>query len=255
MQDQTAIITGAADGIGWAMAQGFAEAGYRVLIADLDGDKAASRAAELGAAHTGAAVDVTRDSDVTALAELADARFGRCDVLVNNAGIADRHLPTLEQDMEHFGRVLDVHLKGTFMMSRAIGARMIAAGSGAIVNIGSIAGVSGMPRRNAYCAAKAGIVSMTRAMACEWAGQGLRVNAIIPGYVETALVRALIAEGKIDADRLRRRIPMGHLAQPGDIAAAALFLVSGQARYITGTTLTVDGGWSAFGDSGDASAG
>ncbi|MCA0847875.1 MAG: SDR family NAD(P)-dependent oxidoreductase [Salipiger thiooxidans] len=255
MQDQTAIITGAADGIGWAMAQGFAEAGYRVLIADLDGDKAASRAAELGAAHAGAAVDVTRDSDVTALAELADARFGRCDVLVNNAGIADRHLPTLEQDMEHFGRVLDVHLKGTFMMSRAIGARMIAAGSGAIVNIGSIAGVSGMPRRNAYGAAKAGIVSMTRAMACEWAGQGLRVNAIIPGYVETALVRALIAEGKIDADRLRRRIPMGHLAQPGDIAAAALFLVSGQARYITGTTLTVDGGWSAFGDSGDASAG
>lgn len=255
MQDQTAIITGAADGIGWAMAQGFAEAGYRVLIADLDGDKAASRAAELGAAHAGAAVDVTRDSDVTALAELADARFGRCDVLVNNAGIADRHLPTLEQDMEHFGRVLDVHLKGTFMMSRAIGARMIAAGSGAIVNIGSIAGVSGMPRRNAYGAAKAGIVSMTRAMACEWAGQGLRVNAIIPGYVETALVRALIAEGKIDADRLRRRIPMGHLAQPGDIAAAALFLVSGQARYITGTTLTVDGGWSAFGDSGDASSG
>ena len=242
MQDQTAIITGAADGIGWAMAQGFAEAGYRVLIADLDGDKAASRAAELGTAHAGAAVDVTRDSDVTALAELADARFGRCDVLVNNAGIADRHLPTLEQDMEHFGRVLDVHLKGTFMMSRAIGARMIAAGSGAIVNIGSIAGVSGMPRRNAYGAAKAGIVSMTRAMACEWAGQGLRVNAIIPGYVETALVRALIAEGKIDADRLRRRIPMGHLAQPGDIAAAALFLVSGQARYITGTTLTVDGG-------------
>jgi NAD(P)-dependent dehydrogenase (short-subunit alcohol dehydrogenase family) len=255
MQDQTAIITGAADGIGWAMAQGFAEAGYRVLIADLDGDKASSRAGELGAAHVGAAVDVTRDSDVTALAELADARFGRCDVLVNNAGIADRHLPTLEQDMEHFGRVLDVHLKGTFMMSRAIGARMIAAGSGAIVNIGSIAGVSGMPRRNAYGAAKAGIVSMTRAMACEWAGQGLRVNAIIPGYVETALVRALIAEGKIDADRLRRRIPMGHLAQPGDIAAAALFLVSGQARYITGTTLTVDGGWSAFGDSGDASAG
>lgn len=255
MQDQTAIITGAADGIGWAMAQGFAEAGYRVLIADLDGDKAASRAAELGAVHAGAAVDVTRDSDVTALAELAAARFGRCDVLVNNAGIADRHLPTLEQDMEHFGRVLDVHLKGTFMMSRAIGARMIAAGSGAIVNIGSIAGVSGMPRRNAYGAAKAGIVSMTRAMACEWAGQGLRVNAIIPGYVETALVRALIAEGKIDADRLRRRIPMGHLAQPGDIAAAALFLVSGQARYITGTTLTVDGGWSAFGDSGDASVG
>lgn len=249
MSAKTAVITGAADGIGWAMAQVFADAGYRVLVADLDGEKAAARAASLGADHLGAAIDVTRDDDAAAVAELADRAFGRIDVLVNNAGIADRHLPSLEQDMDHFARVLDVHLKGTFLMSRVFGARMIAGGGGAIVNIGSIAGVAGMPRRNAYGAAKAGIVSMTRAMACEWAEHRIRINAIIPGYVETALVRTLISEGKIDAAKLRRRIPLGHLAQPEDIAQAALFLVSPQARYITGTTLAVDGGWSAFGDS------
>ncbi|MFY0633802.1 MAG: glucose 1-dehydrogenase [Vannielia sp.] len=255
MDHRTAIITGAADGIGWAMAQVFARAGHAVLLADLDGEKAAARAAELGPRHLSAAADVTSEDDVTALAALATESFGGCDVLVNNAGIADRHLPTLEQDMAHFSRVLDVHLKGTFLVSRAIGAGMLKAGTGAIVNIGSIAGVAGMPRRNAYGAAKAGIVAMTRSMACEWAGQGVRVNAIIPGYVETDLVATLIADGKLDATRLRRRIPMGTLARPEDIAEAALFLASPQARYITGTTLNVDGGWSAFGDSGDASPG
>lgn len=255
MADRTAVISGAADGIGWAMAQLFAENGYHVLLADLDGEKAIARARSLGAGHLGAAIDVTSAADAAAVAELADRHFERIDVLVNNAGIADRHLPTLEQDMEHFGRVLDVHLKGTFLMSRVFGARMIAGGGGAIVNIGSIAGTSGMPRRNAYGAAKAGIVSMTRAMACEWARDGVRINAIIPGYVETALVRALIEEKKIDVEKLRRRIPLAQLAQPRDIAEAALFLASKQARYITGTTLAVDGGWSAFGDAGDASEG
>lgn len=255
MIQETAVITGGADGIGWAMAQVFAGAGYHVLIADLDGDKAAARAASLGDAHRGAGTDVTSQTDADALRALADKAFGHVDVLVNNAGIADRHLPTLDQDMDHFARVLDVHLKGTFIMSRVFGAGMIARGQGAIVNIGSIAGVAGMPRRNAYSAAKAGIVAMTRSMACEWAAAGVRINAIIPGYVETALVRALIAGGKLDIDRMRRRIPLGHLAQPEDIAHAALFLASPRACYITGTTLAVDGGWSAFGDAGDASAG
>ena len=255
MSGSTAVITGAADGIGWAMARIFADAGFRILIADLDGKKAIERAESLGKGHLGAGVDVTVQSDADALADLAANSFGRVDVLINNAGIADRHLPTLEQDMDHFDRVLDVHLRGTFLMSRVFGAGMIDRGEGVILNIGSIAGVSGMPRRNAYGAAKAGIVSMTRSMACEWASAGVRINAIIPGYVETALVRTLIEDGKLDDARLRRRIPLGKLAQPEDIANAALFLASPQARYITGTTLAVDGGWSAFGDSGDASVG
>ena len=255
MTAQGAVITGAADGIGWAMAQTFAAAGYRVLIADLDGERAAARAAALGPGHLGLGADVTSAQDGARLAARAAEAFGGVRVLVNNAGIADRHLPSLEQDMDHFARVLDVHLKGTFLMSRTFGAMMIASGGGAIVNIGSIAGVAGMPRRNAYGAAKAGILAMTRAMACEWAAHGVRINAIVPGYVETALVRALVEDGRLDQGRIRRRIPLGRLGRPEDIAEAALFLASSRAGYITGTALAVDGGWSAFGDAGDASSG
>jgi NAD(P)-dependent dehydrogenase (short-subunit alcohol dehydrogenase family) len=131
---------------------------------------------------------------------------------------------------------------------------MVSGDGRAIVNIASIAGLGGLPRRNGYGAAKAGIVAMTRSMACEWAASGVRVNAVAPGYVETALVRKLADEGFVDEARTRRRIPMGRLARPEEIAAAILFLCSPAASYITGTVLSVDGGWMAFADAGDASA-
>jgi NAD(P)-dependent dehydrogenase (short-subunit alcohol dehydrogenase family) len=181
-------------------------------------------------------------------------RWGRLDVLVNNAGIGDTHLPTLDQTIDSFDRILRIHLTGTFMASREAARVMISQGGGAIVNISSIAGITGLPRRNAYGAAKAGIVSLTRSMACEWAGNGIRVNAIAPGYVGTELVHRLEQAGKIDMDRLKRRIPMGRLAKPEEIADTAWFLASPQASYITGTVVSVDGGWHAFGDAGDASA-
>jgi len=122
------------------------------------------------------------------------------------------------------------------------------------VNIGSIAGIVGLPRRNAYGAAKAGIASLTRSMACEWASDGIRVNAVAPGFVATALVKKLELDGSVDTPRLERRIPMGRLARPEEIASAILFLSSAAASYITGAILSVDGGWTAFGDAGNASA-
>lgn len=247
-----ALITGAADGIGWAIARTLAAAGWRLALADLDEAAAVARAAELGAGHLAIRADVSVEDQVVDAMQRAAAAFGGLDAVVNNAGIADTHLATVEQDAARFRKILDVDLTGVFLVSREAARVMLPRGSGSIVNISSIAGLTGLPRRNAYGAAKAGVVAMTRSMACEFGPAGIRVNAVAPGYVETALVKALERDGRIDLGRIRRRIPLGFLAQPEDIAQAVAFLVSPAARYVTGTVLCVDGGWQAFGDAGDA---
>ena len=248
-----ALITGAADGIGWAMAQRFAAAGCRVAIADLDGERASARAQKFGTEHIALAADVSDEAAVIGAVTETVEMAGRLDILVNNAGIGDSHLPTLEQDAARFDRILAVHLRGTFLASREATRVMRAQGGGAILNFSSIAGIVGLPRRNAYGAAKAGIIALTKGMACEWASFNIRVNAIAPGYVATALVRQLEQDGCIDRRRIERRVPLGRLAEPREIAEAAWFLCSPAASYVTGAVLSADGGWSAFGDFGDAS--
>lgn len=247
MTRPVAIVTGGASGIGWATAQRFAHGGYGVVIADMVGAEPAAKA--LGPDHQGVALDVTDEQAVRTMIDNLD----RIDVLVNNAGIGDNHLPTVDQDIAHFQKVLDVHLTGAFLMARECGQRMIEAGAGSIVNLSSIAGVVGLPRRNAYGAAKAGVAMMTRSLACEWAADRVRVNAVAPGYARTALVEKLVAEGRIDLDAIVRRVPQGRLIDPVEIAEAIWFLGSPAASAITGVTVSVDGGWAAFGDFGDAS--
>jgi NAD(P)-dependent dehydrogenase (short-subunit alcohol dehydrogenase family) len=256
MHDQKpiALVTGAADGIGWATAQTFSAAGYRVALIDLNEEKARLRADELGADHVAYGCDVAKEANVRFTFERLQKQFGRLDVLVNNAGIGSPHVPTTEQTVESFEEILGIHLRGTFLFSRGAFAMMAPRKAGSIVNIGSIAGIVGLPRRNAYGAAKAGIASMTRSMACEWASDGIRVNAVAPGFVATALVKKLELDGSVDTHQLERRIPMGRLARPEEIASAILFLSSAAASYITGAILSVDGGWTAFGDAGNASA-
>jgi NAD(P)-dependent dehydrogenase (short-subunit alcohol dehydrogenase family) len=241
------LITGAANGIGWATAQCFAESSDIVVIVDSNAEKAKARASNLGARHWAVACDVRDELQVKQVIEAVTQKFQRLDVLVNNAGIGDQGVTTLEQSVEGFDRILDVHLRGTFLFSREAARTMIQQGCGAIVNLSSITAFGGIPGRNAYAAAKAGISAMTRSMACEWAAKGLRINAVAPGYVRTELIKRLAESAVLDEEKINKRTPMGRMAEPIEIARAIRFLASDEASFITGTTLSVDGGWTAFG--------
>lgn len=242
-----AIVTGGAEGIGWATAQRLAQDFRRIVILDLNAGAARERAAELGSGHLGLACDVADAGSVEAAIAEVVGQCGRIDALVNNAGIGEQAAATVDQQVEGFDRVLAVHLRGSFLASREAARAMLVQGTGVIVNIASIAGQAGIPGRNAYGAAKAGIAAMTRAMACEWARRGVRVNAVAPGYVRTALVDKLAREGALDTAAIEARTPMGRMARPEEIAEAIAFLASSRASFITGTTLNADGGWLALG--------
>lgn len=247
------LVTGAGSGLGLATATRFAEGGARVVINDLREEAAVAAAADLGPQHLGIGGDVSSEDDVARMVDAAHNLVGRLDVVVNNAGIPDAFTPTVDIKLAYWQRMLDIHLTGTFLVSQSAARHMIADGTrGAIINISSIGGVVGLPWRTSYSTAKAGISMMTRVLGCEWGAQGIRVNAVAPGYIETPMTKGLIDSGVIDTKRIRRRTPMGHWGKPEHIADAITFLASEQAAFITGVTLPVDGGYMAYGAPGDA---
>lgn len=238
-----AAITGAAGprGLGRAMAQIFAEHGATVAILDLDATQAQAVAAELGPDHVGLACDVTDKAACDAAIGDLIARWGRIDILVNNAGIT-QPLKLMEIAAANYDAVLDVNLRGTLYASQAAIPQMRAQGAGSIVNISSVSaqrggGIFGGPH---YSAAKAGILGLTKAMARELAPDGIRVNAICPGFIGTDITAGKLTPAM--KEQILAGIPMGRAGTPGDVAGCALFLASDLSAYVTGSEVDVNGG-------------
>lgn len=245
-----ALVTGGASGIGFAFAERWIREGGRVGLLDLDpravGD-AVNRLGE-GPQASGIAADVTDDVNVAAsVAALAENAGGVIDAVVNCAGIA-RPAPAASGSDREWTRLVDVHLNGTMRVNRAAHSPLSASARAAVINISSVAAAAGMPGRSSYCAAKAGVEGLTRALAVEWAPAGIRVNAVAPGYVNSEMTTGLVRSGALNLGPVIARTPMKRLADPAEIASAILFLASPESSYITGQTLYVDGGMTADGD-------
>jgi NAD(P)-dependent dehydrogenase (short-subunit alcohol dehydrogenase family) len=245
---RTAVITGAAQGIGRRTAETFAAAGWRLALIDLQPPEDTLATLRSHGADTLAHVgDITDEAVVHAFAREAHERFGPADALVNNAGIAFIS-PAEATSAADYRRVLEVNLVAPFLLARAFGARMLEARRGGIVNVASVAGLLGVADRAAYNASKHGLIGLTRTLAAEWGGRGVRVNAVCPGWVKTEMDVASQSEGHYSDDDITGRIPMGRFAAPDDVASAILFLADdAKSAFVNGVTLPVDGGWTADG--------
>jgi 3-oxoacyl-[acyl-carrier protein] reductase len=242
LKDRVAIVTGAGQGIGRAIALKLAEDGARVIASDANHDTALQTAREIesfGHEALGIKTDVAHSGDVLEMVETAIAEFGKVDILINNAGIA-RSGTLLSLTEEAWDEVLDVNLKGVFRTTKAVARHMIETKYGKIVNVSSIYGRTGVVGDSNYAASKAGIVGFTKSTARELARHNINVNAILPGMIDTPLLRG-IPERYLKP--MIEEIPLRRVGTPGDIASVAAFLASDEASYITGAAIEVTGGW------------
>jgi NAD(P)-dependent dehydrogenase (short-subunit alcohol dehydrogenase family) len=243
LSGQVALVTGAGSGIGEACAKALAAAGAQVVVSDITADAAQRVAAEIGPLAEACATDVADESQCDAMVAFALARFGRLDIAVNNAGVGNK-------DRSHVGdlataswrKVLGVNLDGVFFSIRAEIRAMRAGGGGAIVNIASVMGAVAVECGSAYVAAKHGVVGLTKAAALDHAGDGIRVNAVGPGYVDTAMFADRTDEQRAEVGA---RHPLGRIARPEEIAAMVLWLASPAASFATGGYYPIDGGYLA----------
>ena len=250
LENKVSLITGAGSGIGQAIAVLFAREGSTVAVADLSSDAGRETVQQIrsaGGAAEFVQVDVSSAEQVRRAVDAVIERFGRIDILCNNAGIgvAATVVETSEDDWD---RVMAVDLKGVFLGCKYVIPHMLRQGGGVIVNTSSVAGMVGVLNRAAYCAAKAGIIGLTKSIAMDFVAQGIRANCVCPGTVDSPWIQKILSQQPdpvAERQRMVERQPMGRMGKPEEIAAAALYLASDEAAFVTGTELVIDGGLTA----------
>jgi NAD(P)-dependent dehydrogenase (short-subunit alcohol dehydrogenase family) len=248
LDKRVALITGSGDGLGRTAALAFSEAGAHVCVSDINtklAKKVVKEIQELGGSADAWTLDVSENEQIEKTIRDIVGQHGQLDILVNNAGTAKRG-PTEDMSLEDWNRVIQVNQTQVFVCSREAGKHMLKAGRGAIINVTSIMGLvgGGLYPNLSYHATKGALVNMTRALAAEWAGRGIRVNAIAPTFVKTNFARAVLMDSKTN-QLIIDKTPMGRVAEPEELAGAFLFLASPASGMVTGHTLAVDGGWTA----------
>jgi len=235
---KVALVTGSARGIGRSIAENFASHGAKVVISDLDQAAVEAVASEIGGNAIGIKANVTNIEDVAALFDKTNQKFGQIDIVVNNAGITRDGL-LIRMDEKDWDMVLDINLKGAFLVTQTAGRMMLKQRSGRIINISSIVGIGGNAGQANYAASKAGLIGLTKSAAKELAPRGVTVNAVAPGFIETEMTHKLPEAVRED---FLKKVLINRPGTPNDIAAAVMFLASDAASYMTGQVLTVDGG-------------
>ena len=247
LTDSVAIVSGASSGIGRKTAQRLADEGARVVAADVDVEGGEETVAQIEA-DDGEAVfveaDVTDPDDVATMVETAVDTYGGLDAAFNNAGIEGKNAPTSEQPDENWAQVIDINLEGVFLAMREQIPVMLEDGGGAIVNTASVAGLFGFPNLSPYVASKHGVIGLTKTAAVEFSAEGVRVNAVCPGVIETPMVERTQEEDPETMEATIAATPIGRLGQPEEIASAVAWLCSEDASFVTGESLVVDGGFS-----------
>lgn len=249
-KDRVAIITGAGGGMGRAMCFKFANLGAKLVLVDFSEPLLKSVFAELGkmsASSIAVVCDVIKEGDVDHAVSEAMSKYGRIDILINNAGVQDVGLtiPIIEQETAKWEHILKVNLMGTYMFSKKCAKEMIKRNYGKIVSLASLAGLLSFPRETAYGPAKGGVIMLTKQFAFEWARYNINVNAIAPGFIKTGMFKKILEEGNVEESKLLKRIPQRRVGEPEEVADLAVFLTSDASKYITGQTIVIDGGYTA----------
>ena len=241
LEGRVALVTGSAQGLGNVIARGMKDAGAKVVLSDVNPTTLQAAAAELGV--PGYAFDISNEPQVVEAVAKIEAEVGPIDILVNNAGIHKRNL-LIDMPVENWRKVIDVNLSGAFIVGRAVARGMIERKYGKIVNISSINAMMVRPNIGNYCAAKGGIVTLTKSMATEWGRYNINVNAIGPGYFLTDLTKPLSEDADFDA-WVKSEVPLGRWGRPEELVGLAVMLASPASDYINGQTIYIDGGWQA----------